>query len=505
MSGTTSRSSTPKRARSTRELPAALDAERNLLGAMLLQRSAVEPALVLDSADFATPAHGHVFAAIVGVYRAGDVPDVLAVAEELRRVDLLEVVGGVEYVQELMAATPAVSNNRRHARAISDAAMRRRLIAAGTEIAELGWTRDGDVDQAVAAAWAQLDTVGRSEPDDEVDLGPIIDALQAGDDPGPHPELLVRSDGGALLYRGSITLMFAPGGTGKTLLAYVATAERLAAGETVVWLDYEQSPKTVVTWLMWRLGVDPDALRTRFRYRAAHGFPVARYRPLVASVSPGLVVIDALVGALAAEEHIDSENDNLTIRRWFDGQLRPFADLGAVVVALDHVTVATNGDTRNNPRGRPRGAGGKMDGSDLAYELTVAEPFNRERAGSLRLHCWKDRHGAIGSGRVVAEARIEPTARGQFVNVTLAPVKGTPDGEPFRPTFLMERVSRYVESNPGANTKAIRGLKGNHDALDVARERLVAEGYMRVERKGSAHCHYSIKPYRESDDERADE
>src|SRR5688500_18625356 len=95
---------------SPRVPPYNLEAEESLLGAMLMSRDAIAEAVqVVAAGDFYKPAHGHVFEAISSLYGAGEPADPVTVAEELRRADLLEGIGGPALLTTLQASTPATS------------------------------------------------------------------------------------------------------------------------------------------------------------------------------------------------------------------------------------------------------------------------------------------------------------------------------------------------------------------------------------------------------------
>jgi replicative DNA helicase len=81
---------------------------------MLLSRDAIASAVETCSADdFYKPAHGHIFEAITNLYGHGEPADPVTVADELRRADLLEAIGGVGILSSLQANTPATSNAAR--------------------------------------------------------------------------------------------------------------------------------------------------------------------------------------------------------------------------------------------------------------------------------------------------------------------------------------------------------------------------------------------------------
>src|SRR5687768_7339713 len=133
--------------------PHNLEAEESLLGAMLLSRDAIASAVETCSADdFYKPAHGHVFEAITSLYGQGEPADPVTVADELRRADLLEAVGGPAMLVSLQANTPATSNAARYARIVEEHALLRRLIGVAGEIAEMGYSVPEDVEHVVDAA-----------------------------------------------------------------------------------------------------------------------------------------------------------------------------------------------------------------------------------------------------------------------------------------------------------------------------------------------------------------
>ncbi|MHB8465917.1 MAG: replicative DNA helicase [Acidimicrobiales bacterium] len=137
----------------TRIPPHNLAAEESLLGAMLLSRDAIGTASMACAADdFYKPAHGHVFDAILALSARGEPADPVTVAEELRRAELLEFVGGPTILVSLQANTPATSNAGSYAKIVEEHALLRRLIGVAGEIAELGYGVPDDVAAAIDTA-----------------------------------------------------------------------------------------------------------------------------------------------------------------------------------------------------------------------------------------------------------------------------------------------------------------------------------------------------------------
>ncbi len=138
--------------------PHNLDAEASLLGAVLLSKDAflavVETGLTAD--DFYKPAHQHIYDAARALVASGEPVDLVTVAEELRRADLLDLAGGREYLVDLQVATPMISNAARYARIVQDTAVLRRLIRVASEIAELGFNEPDDVSKALSTAESKV-------------------------------------------------------------------------------------------------------------------------------------------------------------------------------------------------------------------------------------------------------------------------------------------------------------------------------------------------------------
>ncbi len=156
--------------------PHNLQAEESLLGAMLLSRDAIAAAVETCSAnDFYKPAHGHVFDAICSLYAQGEPADPVTVADELRRADLLDAIGGPATLITLQADTPATTNAGRYARIVEEHALLRRLIGVAGEIAEMGYGVPEDVAEAIDRAETLVFEVAERRVTDS--LRPIYDLL----------------------------------------------------------------------------------------------------------------------------------------------------------------------------------------------------------------------------------------------------------------------------------------------------------------------------------------
>jgi len=117
--------------------PHSLEAERSVLGAILLSDKTLY-ALVIDEGlkpeDFYRDRHAVIYRAVIELYSENEPVDVLTVTEHLRSSGDLEAAGGTAAVDELAAAVPAVGNARSYAKIVRDHALMRRLLKTTYEI-----------------------------------------------------------------------------------------------------------------------------------------------------------------------------------------------------------------------------------------------------------------------------------------------------------------------------------------------------------------------------------
>ncbi|HMC79335.1 MAG TPA: DnaB-like helicase N-terminal domain-containing protein, partial [Acidimicrobiia bacterium] len=107
--------------------PHNIEAEESLLGAMLLSKDAIASAVeTVSPEDFYKPAHGHLFEAIQTLYGRGEPVDPVTVAEELRRANLLEALGGKQAILRIQVGTPAAANAAHYAKIVEEHALLRR-------------------------------------------------------------------------------------------------------------------------------------------------------------------------------------------------------------------------------------------------------------------------------------------------------------------------------------------------------------------------------------------
>jgi replicative DNA helicase len=205
-------------------------AEQGTLGGMLLSKDAVADVIeVLKGRDFYLPKHEIIFDAVLNLYSHGEPTDVIAVTDELTKTGLLSRAGGVDYLHTVVGLVPTAASAGHYATIVSDKAVLRRLVDAGTRIANLGYASEGEVSDLVNEAQTEIYQVaGGVEAEDYV---PLTDAVTAAVDEieaarGRDGQMVGVSTGFAELdaltnglHKGQLILIAARPALGKSTLA----------------------------------------------------------------------------------------------------------------------------------------------------------------------------------------------------------------------------------------------------------------------------------------------
>jgi replicative DNA helicase len=145
-----------------RTLPHNLEAERSVLGAILLHNDAFNLAAeMIDSRDFFRDAHRRIFDKMVALAERGDAIDLVTLKEELSRAGEIEEVGGPAYIAALVDGVPRSTNVEHYARIIKEKATLRNLIYSANKILSNAYEAEEEaeviLDQAEHAIFAIAD------------------------------------------------------------------------------------------------------------------------------------------------------------------------------------------------------------------------------------------------------------------------------------------------------------------------------------------------------------
>ncbi len=137
--------------------PQALELEEAVLGAMMMEQSAVNSVIdVLKPDSFYRDAHRRIYAAIVDLFQASEPIDILTVTEALRKLGDLQQVGGAQAVSALTARVASSANIEAHARIISQKHIQRELIRVSSIITQKAFEETTDVLDLLDEAESQL-------------------------------------------------------------------------------------------------------------------------------------------------------------------------------------------------------------------------------------------------------------------------------------------------------------------------------------------------------------
>ncbi|WP_425464508.1 replicative DNA helicase [Nocardioides eburneiflavus] len=151
-------------------------AEQSVLGSMLLSKDAIADVVdVIKGVDYYRPAHEVIHDSIIDLYGRGEPADPITVAAELQKRGELVRVGGAPYLHTLSANVPIAANAGYYAEIVRDKAILRRLVEAGTRIAALGYAGEGEIDDVVDNAQAEVYKV--TDRRAAVDYAPLSDIM----------------------------------------------------------------------------------------------------------------------------------------------------------------------------------------------------------------------------------------------------------------------------------------------------------------------------------------
>lgn len=443
----------------TRTEPHNLSAEESVIGAMLLARDAIGPAVeILRREHFYNTGNGDVFDAIATLYNRGAEIDVVTVEHELTTAGALERVGGPDRLLMLAAATPTTAHVERYARMVEESALLRQLVSVGAEIQQMGFSNPTSAEAVIDEAEAKVFAIAERRIADTThslhDIVPgFLDRLEVLYN---HPDHVTGVRTGyvgidnllAGLQPSNLIVVGARPSMGKTALALgmaanVAIREnkpvlffslemdklelttRLVASETRLsaqnlatgdirdadWRRVTDSLESFSTAPMW---IDDNPNLTVPEVRAKARRLQARAGEL------GLVVVDYLQLMSGSP---NAENRQVEVAEMSRGLKVLARELGAPVLALSQLsrTLETRSD-KHPMLSDLRESGSIEQDADVVMFLYRDEVYNPDSPdqGLAEVHIAKHRNGPTGHAKLVWLS--EATA---FANAVPA---GVPDG-----------------------------------------------------------------------------
>jgi replicative DNA helicase len=418
-------------------LPANMDAERFILGSVLLDDARfIDIAGLLTNDDFALEKHRRIFIRMCELHERGEKIDRVTVANELLRHDELESVDGLTYLVSLDDGLPHISNLDSYVKIVRDKAMLRRIAVASQQLMNRALMAEDDPEQILAGAEETLLRLGESRAEKGLTTPlQVIQGYEGGLNAFLDPSKRIKGistgftkldemTGG--LHAGELIILAARPSMGKTALALNIcwhVASRLL--QPVAIFSLEMSQESLLTRMLCAAArVDSQRFRAgylneseRQKLRAAANQMVespiyiddtaginlmdmhAKLRRLQQSGQKlGLVVVDYLQLMSIRGR---TENRNQEVSQLSRGMKLLSKELGVPFLVLSQLSRAT--ETRVGDH-RPqlsdlRESGSIEQDADLVGFIFREEVYKRDREdlrGVAELILAKQRNGPIG-------------------------------------------------------------------------------------------------------------
>src|SRR3989338_8847956 len=342
--------------------PYSQEAERAVLGSMLIDREALERALeLLDEKSFYEEQNQKIFSVIKTLSLNNRVVDTVTLAEELRTMNYLSSAGGAEYIAELINTVATAAHIDNYAEIVKEKAILRDLIRAATQMVGECFQENEGANSLLDKAEGLIYSIAEKKA--RTGLAPLSEMIhemienlevlhQRKETVTGVPSGFKRFDDmTAGFQRGNLVILAARPGVGKTALALNIALQSLRTGffkksdwpiitrkaellsEAPIYLDYSNSAMSILT------------LRSSARRMAAQ---------LASKATPlSLIIIDYLQLMQGSRKNLENrQNEIAEISRSLKGLAR---DLNVPIIALSQL----------NRSPEERGREGKPQLSDL--------------------------------------------------------------------------------------------------------------------------------------------
>lgn len=159
-----------------RVLPHSPEAEKSVIGSMIMDREAILVASeILRSEDFYQHQYGIIFDVMVEMCNEGRPVDLVTLQDRLKEKDLPGEISGLEYARDLLDSVPTSANIRYYAGIVSEKALLRRLIKASEEVADACYLQQDKTENILEAAEKKMfDLFQRQDASDFVPIQQIV-------------------------------------------------------------------------------------------------------------------------------------------------------------------------------------------------------------------------------------------------------------------------------------------------------------------------------------------
>ena len=427
--------------------PQSIEAERAVLGAMLLNPGAVGTAIEIlreNAQDiFYVAAHQHIYDAVLAAFGRNVPVDITTLVDQLTTDGTLQEAGGASYIAELTGAVPTSANIEYYAKIVLKAALLRRVITTCTNIVGEAYLGEGEVETLLDRAESEIFAIAEQRQ-----LNPIYKVSELIETGIRRIEEQMKTKDGLTgiatgfklldemlsgLQPSDMIILAARPSVGKTALALnIASHVANRVGKGALLFSLEMSKEQLVQRLLCMEGqVDSGRLRTGFLARAE--FPKLQRAAEVLSRAPlyiddtpnigvleirskvrrhaaqnpiGLVIIDYLQLMTGSARAENRQNEIAEISRSIKGIAR---ELSVPVLALSQLSREAEKDDVGSPKlSHLRESGAIEQDADVVMMLSRLPKNESEgRENVIRLDVAKQRNGPTGRVELLFEKNIQ--------------------------------------------------------------------------------------------------
>jgi replicative DNA helicase len=305
-----------------RSLPHSADAERAILGAILLDNGLVSQAIeLLKAEDYYVPSHRRIFVAMIALFERGAEINPILIGEELKKENALETVGGISFITNLTYGLPHSTNIINYAKVVRGKSLLRRLIKTASKITNEALEEEDEpeiildhaehaifelADERIRQGFTHVEPVARALLDKIQEMEGrqvVLTGLTTG-----FVELDEKTSG---LQRSDLIIVAARPSMGKTSFALMlAQNAAIETGAVVGIFSLEMSKESLVMRMLCSQGnIDAQRFRNGFLSRAewsqiAKSLGTLADTKIFLDDTPGISVLEMRAKArrLAAEQ-----------------------------------------------------------------------------------------------------------------------------------------------------------------------------------------------------------
>ncbi|MDP1991018.1 MAG: replicative DNA helicase [Syntrophales bacterium] len=255
--------------------PQNLDAERSVLGAVMIENTSLGTVMdIIEATDFYSDAHRKIFSAIVIITDGGEPADLITLSNALHDQGRLDKVGGKAYLAELVDNVASAANVGYYAKIIKEKAVKRAIIGTATKMLDAAYSPEKSAEEATAEAQQIILSLSMARGKRRIQtardivkttFAMIEDRSKRGDGDAPTgiSTGLSKLDELTLgLHGGELFVIAARPGVGKTALAICIARHVAQTGTPVFFYSAEMpAPTLMLRMLSGATGIDSHQLR----------------------------------------------------------------------------------------------------------------------------------------------------------------------------------------------------------------------------------------------------